>query len=188
MCLTISCQNSFVITYLSFLVGKKLFYFDSHMKLYSPFIGEDFNLYYEFTKDQNDILVSKQRNSLQEVDFIIDIYLDNRKISGVIEKNLKLGYHISPFKYESNNKYGYKERNFDYEVNKFYLNEPMLIIPVLFKYNDIQIIGNDIVVNKFYLPNKTIYKDICCKYNINLDKSLANFLGKLYEVYCEVCS
>jgi hypothetical protein len=177
MSLTISNQNK-VLKYYGLLVGYKSFcvsFIDDLITLES-FVVESFK--YKFNLDTyafTHTLVVEPYNQEQGIFYTVQIYPNFGKAYDFIKiERGKLGYHIYPFP---------KEHNIEACFNTFCVKDDMATLPVIFEPENVQMIGNHIVVDQFAIPDQDLYSEICNAYDVKPAEFLIEFLEKLFKSY-----
>jgi hypothetical protein len=173
MCLTFSNQNK-LLKYYGWLVGYKSFCVSIMGDLITlePFVIKSFE--YKFSVINNK-LVAEPYNQEQGIYYTLNIHNSFEKIYDlVIEKTGKLGYHIYQFP---------KELNTETCFNTFCIEDDTVTLPVIFGEENIQMIGSNIVVDRFAIPNQDLYSEICKVYRIEPTEFLIEFLEKLFKSY-----
>jgi hypothetical protein len=130
---------------------------------------------YEF-EIVDDLLISKPNNNSQEVALyynVIDPYGESRMSNYRFFDNL--GYHIDLF-----------DGRIEQCLKTFKLYGGSLVnLPVIIKQNDIQLIGDGAIVEKFGIPSPDLYKRICEYYKVEPLEELVFFLSELFKSYSD---
>jgi len=175
MCLSFSNQKK-VLRYFGWIVGYKKFSISivEGLVTLKPFWTEDFE--YKF-KVIDDKLVVEPYNQKQAIYYKLNVHkiFEQESIYYLnVLKTAKIGYHISQFP---------KEYDFKTCFSVFSIKDDEATLPAIFGKEHIQMIGDNIVVNQFAIPNRRLYIDLCRLYKINLDGKIIEFLEKLFKSY-----
>lgn len=166
MCLIINSKG-FFLSHQDYLVAYKNFKYEYYY-LYS---GWEISLrsyvlfeLYQF-EVMNDLVVAKNADIMQPVQFQFIIQNNH---NSVVEKFFRLGYHL--YLFSDNN----IKECFGVEAKK-------LTLPVFIRRDWVQFIADNVVVSeRFGIPNREMYLEICKNYGIEPDHEI---IRKLYEIY-----
>jgi len=173
MCLTILNQEK-ALKYFGWIVGYKKFSISIAEGLVTlkPFVIENFE--YKFKVIDNK-LVAEPYNQEQKVYYKLNIHYSLGEVYDLeIEKTTEIGYHIYQFP---------KDSNIEVCFSAFRIKGDEATLPAIFGKEHIQMIGDNIVVNQFAIPNRDLYIDLCRLYNIKPDGKIIEFLEKLFKSY-----
>jgi hypothetical protein len=173
MCLTISSQKK-VLKYFGWFVGYKNFCFSDigDLIILKPYAIKNFEYKFRVIGDK---LVAEPYNQKQGISYVLNIYNYLGTICDYeIEKTAELGFHIHQFDEELNVDDCFCIFNYAYNI---------ATLPVIFSEENIQMIGSDIVVDQYAIPNQDLYSEICKTYRIEPTEFLIEFLEKLFKSY-----
>jgi hypothetical protein len=173
MCLSFSNQKK-VLKYFGWFVGYKEFSISivEGLVTLKPFIVENFE--YKFKVIDNK-LVAEPYNQEQKIYYTLNVYNNFKEAYDLeIERTAEIGYHIFQFSKNFNAKACFRI---------FYIGNTMAVLPVIFGEEHIQMIGYDVVVEQFAIPNRDLYISLCELYYIKPEGEIIEFLEKLFESY-----
>jgi hypothetical protein len=146
-------------------------------KLYADYIS-DFRYQFEMRefKDLGNVLVAKNSDSKQDVDLTLNVINEyGVDLYNYIVTKMQLGYHTRGFCKGSTIENCFKK------FKKEFSNT--IILPVMFQTCWVQMVGDDIVVSNFIIPNVASYENLCKSYKVPINSTIVDVLSKLYEFY-----
>jgi hypothetical protein len=176
MCLIIYNPETTFLKYKDKLIAYKRFdyiYIDNKIRLIPPYA----NCFYNYNiAIVGELLKAFPENKNQEVGLRYNIKEKDGWIKETLRRTfLNLGFHIFLFDFES---------SLDECFRLFKVGRNFVDLPIFVDLIDIQLLGDDVIVETFEIPSKEIYLDLCAYYDIKKPNfELQNFLENLYKSY-----
>jgi hypothetical protein len=176
MCLEIKNSDYCVLSFDGYYIGYKRFRiaYQNKLAILIPYYSYAEKHYYKFKKTGS-LLMVEPNNREQNILLFLNIKdggFYNYETS--ITKEYKLGYHILQFPIE-------KPESEYFDI--FNIENNTAILPVIFADENVQMIGDGIVVHQFGIPNSNIYFQLCKQYGVFPNKKVKKFLTELFNSY-----